>query len=336
MDKKMTPARMIAAIAAISACCLVPYLALRHHVLGIDDPYYHKFTRPAPSWVFGSSEIRYGIDPALLDSALGPLGYAGPIDNLGLTQVLAAYGPASCGFLRDKTAQSPAPQGKRLFLLGITLDLFLRDGPTPRTQFPEARYPVYQVRLRNASPNWEYLLRNPEGEGDFISQLRAFRQKYYLNADSTLPFPPYYFTETENGWRQSRMPERLHERMFRQTQKRVGKDSASRIDPERLAHFRALAEWLRPQGQVVLLSMPVHDFATAGAEAEWKALQDSVRAWAEPRGIPYFDHSGLYESFKPYDGIHMDVPTATRYSRYLAQTLFSWLTQPRTAPAMPE
>ncbi len=307
MQKLLTQLMLLlGGVGLVAGLALAP--ALRRPYL---DAFYARFTAPpAASLVLGTSRAAQAVLPGVLQARLSGR-YAGPWLNYAFTLYQSPYGPSYLASIRRKLAP-----GTRQGLFVLAVDPWSLSVARPKVAgqavgFPEDQLMIGQLHQVSQNPNFGYLA-------------------HYLN------FPLYrallHDTATvverlhPDGWLEIALPSPLTTpaRTRQREAERLAtyRQQAASNQPSvaRLASLRALIEFLKEHGQVVLVRVPTGSAMTALEATYQPGFDQLMQRTGDSLGVPYFNYAG--QPYLTTDGNHLWRGAARKFSQRLADDIF--------------
>ena len=300
--------KVMIASALVLACHVLVLLAMDER----QDPFYLKLaTAPRSSLIIGTSRASQGIDPAVLDSALGLEGPSGMF-NFAFTAMHSPFGPAYYRAIRKKV-DTTAPNG--LFVVtvdpwALSLDTDHRAGPS--NAFPEDQAFLANMFKMNGTPNPEYFIRAyTYGWGSMLAgPLHKREDQSVVRPDGMLIVTVHMDSAI----------------MVQQTSRKLAEyrafvEGGKRYAAEREAYLVSTCGFLQHYGQVALVRLPVHPGLRALEDRYRPTFSTDMERLAQRLGTPWLDHSAWGDSLAFTDGNHLTYTAAQDYSRRLGAEL---------------
>jgi hypothetical protein len=287
-------------IAALLLIAGIPYYMLLTRQIKKLDPFYWKATYASPNLIIGASRAQKGIAPVVLQEALKLEDKA---LNLAFTAVDSPYGKPYFDLIKRKIKDTPT--GK-LFILSVhPISIMDYEAANGRR---EEGFRFYDLWAVNANPNYEYLFRNVNGVQSLLPQL-LFKGKQGREYDII----------HDDGWIERTYPEE-------RKPKSIDEVRALSIRPVRSAKrekwLRKTVQFLKEQGVVVLVRMPVRQDILSREEEVFPEFSTFVASMADDEGVSFLDYSAQGDDFTYFDAFHhLDGQGARSFTRLLAEDI---------------
>lgn len=156
-----------------------PYCYVQKRIMMREDAFYWKSTQRADHLVIGCSRACHGVHPNVIKQELG---LSGPMVNFAFNATTSPYGQPYYHAIQRKLTATPS--GKGIYILSVApasmMDFSRGNGEREKT------FRFYQLWDMNASPNLEYIFRQPRpGQAllvDFLERRYIYpkQEKYAL------------------------------------------------------------------------------------------------------------------------------------------------------------
>jgi len=283
-----------------------PYYYLQKHFMMREDPFYWKSTQRADHLIIGCSRACHGIHPSVLKQHLG---LSETMVNFAFNVNASPYGEPYYRAIQRKL--TTVPSGKGIYILSVA-PANVMDFSTGKGE-REKSFRFYKLWDMNASPNLEYVFRQPRpGQALLVniierSVIHEKQEKYALPDGAQ-----YNLGEKtiDNNWRK-RLP---GNELLR---------SASREN-----YLKRTVALLAARGNVFLVRLPVSENKI---NEENHIYPDFDRVMEEIaisyNNVSYYNYNDtLRTQYNYYDNIHhLDGESAQLFSRDLARRIASEL-----------
>ena len=292
--------RLLGRLCLLAGAVLVGLLALGPVVLkGRVDAFYGRFTTPpAGSLVVGTSRAAQGVQPAVLNKALGGQ-FDGPLLNYSFTLTHSPFGPAYLRSIKQKLR----PDVKNgLFIVAVDPWSLSLTGPEGR--FPEDNSFIGQLDQVSQNPNLPYLTRY---------QTKPLYRLLLDYATATERLHPDGWLEVNIGTDSAQVRARTARKL--QDYRRLA--AGQHLSAGRLAALRHTVHFLKQHGRVWLVRLPVGTGLRQLEHAYQPGFDQLMRQTAAAAAVPYLDYSA-----RPYattDGNHLQRAASAAFSQQLAR-----------------
>ncbi len=249
------------------------------------DPFYTRFTTPkAPSLIIGTSKAAQGLQPVVFKD-LAP-----QIQNFAFTLSHSPYGPAYLDLIRKKL-DTRSKEG--LFILSVdpwAVSVFSEEEAEEKN-FRENKGFTANIRLVNANPNIEYMLR-------FMQEplYTVFTQdKEYMKLH-------------RDGWLQMNISAdsaSVHSKTKAMIQLYQQYLQIASIHPVRLKALEETIQLLKNHGKVFLVRMPVSEEIAVIERRYAPGFSKQMQNMANAHGVYYLDYFEASGQYQTTDGLHL-------------------------------
>ncbi len=286
---------------------------------GYVDMTYQKFTQEAGSLIIGLSRADLGIDPETIEDHIPEETFNGPLINFASNQ----YNFGETYFKAIKRKLNTAP-GKRIFIITVSPGSFTAPMGFGYKGIAamDSKTGIGKTKDFTSNPNYSYIM-NCYGNGLYTALIE--------NRDWD------NLTAHNNGWNEISLESKstpigktLMGDWKRQNLAYYHRQlSQLEIKPYRKEWFVKTIEFLKSEGSVYLVRMPVDREILNFENQSWKEFNSYIRGVALEKNIPYFDYSQEGGKFATYDGSHLYSETAKEFSTQLAKDILrnGWTTE---------
>lgn len=273
---------------------------------GYVDYFYEKFTVPKQaSMILGDSRSLQGIQPQIMNQELKDTGLNLPIFNYSFTIAQINYGKPYTESIEKKL--KPSKNG--LFILSVNPWLFTgREGDDLKNGiYSEADAPPNNMYFVNENPNFEYFIRNFH----YFFFKAVFKKKAKLH---------------KNGWlEETNLPKdsaTLNE--WKNNQVKLYKDFSQKWKKSaiRMNDFIVLINYLKKNGTVVLVRMPVDPKILEVENNFWRDFDNDINSLAKQNNFKYINFSQS-NKYRTYDGNHIDKFGGVPFTKELCDSIKS-------------
>lgn len=273
---------------------------------GTTDPYYLRFATPrAQNLIIGTSRAAQGIVPQVLEAELGR-----PYFNYAFTLAQSPYGGVYSRSIRRKAA--PTRAGQYIIAIDPWSVCSYAVPPDDTARFREVGLTLDRQRRVTGHPNYEYLLRELEGQyykvltEKVMQRLSANRME--LHRDGWLEVT----VQMDSAAVQARTSEKLGQ--YRTQIKDY------QFSEHRMTALLELIEWLKERGTVHLVRLPTHPEMLA-LEAQLMPDFEVKIAPVQQLADTYTDLTPLSATLQYTDGNHLYKKSAQEVTLRLAEVL---------------
>lgn len=295
--------RLLIRTAAFLGLVAVSFFGLLALADGTTDPYYLRFATPrAENLIIGTSRAAQGIVPQVLEGGAGR-----PWFNYAFTLAQSPYGNVYNRSIRRKAATTR--DGCYILTVDPWSLCSYRVAPDDTAHFREVGLTLDRQRRVTGHPNYEYLLRELEGQyykvltEKVMQRLSANRMRLH-----------------RDGWLEVTVPMDSAAVQARTTEK-LGEYRAQMGDyafsEQRLEALLELIAWLKQRGAVHLVRLPTHPDMLA-LEAELMPDFEAKIAPAQRLADSYTTLAYLSPSLTYTDGNHLHKTSAREVSAMIA------------------
>lgn len=281
---------------------LISFILIKYG--GTVDYFYLKFTVPKQtSMILGDSRSMEGIRPDVINQELKDVGFDLPMFNYSFTIVQISYGKPYTESIKRKL--KPSPNG--LFILNVNPWLFTnRKGDDLENGiYAEKCKPPNNMHFVDLNPNPEYFFKNR----------RYLHFRTLLTGNTELH---------KDGWSEKKIiaKDSSELKKWKEEQVNMYNDFAEndRKSEIRLEDFSELIRFLKQNGKVVLVRMPVNSQILAMEDRFWPGFDGDMEIISNQLGSNYFNFS-KENKYQTYDGNHLDPHGAMVFTRDLCDSI---------------
>ena len=303
--------KFIIHIALFSTLALLSMFLILRQADGYTDPFYVRFTTPKQhSLILGSSKAAQGIQPQILNDALG----RNDIFNYSFTIGTSPYGPTYLQSIKNKLDHNTK---EAIFILAVDAWSMASDGENPNdtTQFKEKNFLLGKTKEINQNPNIPYLIHsfdNAYYEILLNKYTYDMRRSAFLHQDgwlevSTLLYDSLAMKEKEL--------ERLHDYQKNYL-------PYYQFSQTRLTYLEKTIDFLKEYGKVYLVRLPVSPSIMEMENSVVSDLDEKMENLSTQKGVPYINLSMYNSDFLYTDGVHLHKQSGAEVSRLIAKKIF--------------
>lgn len=271
---------------------------------GFVDYFYLKFTVPGQSsMILGDSRSFQGIQPEIINQEFKDTGFDLPMFNYSFTIAQINYGKPYTESIKKKL--KPSKNG--LFILSVHPWLFTKraNDDLEKGIYSESESPPNNMDFVNMNPNFEYLIRN----------LHYFHFRSIIRKTSELH---------KDGWlEESNLPKdtfTLNQWKEKQVNMYKGFSETFEKSNIRIDDFNDLIRFLKQNGKVVLVRMPVDSKIIEIENEFWESFDREMIEISKNHNIKYFNFSKS-NKYQTYDGNHIDKYGGVIFSKELSDSI---------------
>lgn len=274
---------------------------------GYVDYFYEKFTTPkSHSLILGDSRSLQGIQPKIIDDYFKGSNLELPMFNYSFTIKQIAYGEPYFESIKRKIDTTTK---KGLFIITVhpfTLSSRNKNNEEEEGVFFEANMPPHNMKYVNNNPNYEYLLRN----FDYFHFRGVFRKSSKTHKDgwleeTNLPKDSLLL----NNWKSNQI--KLYGNFAKEWIK-----SKTRIN-----YLEKTINFLNIYGKVLIVRLPVDKEIQDLEKAYWSEFNVDMQNLANTCKVPFVNFNTNENSFKTYDGIHIDKFSGVDFTKALCDSI---------------
>lgn len=271
------------------------------------DAYYLRFTGPRRgALILGTSRAAQGIRPQALSDRLHGTSRHAPL-NFSFT---VSHSPYDAAYLHAILGKLDHGVKDGLFI--VTVDPWSLAERLAKDSEARALGLLGNQWIFNGTPNYEYLVRNAEtGWGSFMGgPLHDLEPETTIMPDGWLR----YSVRQDSAAVAKRTAKTV--KLYRESRLRL-------YGPELtgMAELLTITDLLERHGQVVLVRMPCGQEILNMEKERWPRFDSTLRAFADARALPYWDHTGESPRYAYIDGNHLDSVSSAAYSQLLADRI---------------
>ena len=280
------------------------YYLLYYFPNGYIDPFYKRFSSPAaPSLIIGTSRAALGLQPEIIEKELRNSNYCFPIYNYAFTIHHSPFGQAYLKSIKLKLEHTKNKNG--LFI--ITVDPWSISDFTNKDSLADEKDFINKMYFVNQNPNFQYFFK-------FYKPL----YNLLLPPESKISFLH------DDGWLEVNLDTntlKTEENIKQKIIEYRDKMQNYKVIPKRIAALEELIEYLKKEGDVFLVRLPVSEEMEA-LENEYMPLFDkTIEDIKERHKVTYFNYITLSNSYKTIDGNHLHKASGARVSLRLANDI---------------
>ncbi|MEC3908033.1 hypothetical protein VOI54_13460 [Tamlana sp. 2201CG12-4] len=281
---------------------------------GFVDTNYNKFTQEAGSLVLGLSRANEGISPYVIEEELKDYDFFGkPLVNFALNE--AHFGKVYYDAIKEKIIGKPG-----LFILSVSPGNF-----TAPLGLDDEKILKYDESLTlgkiddfTSSPNYNYII-NTYGAPLYNSLHDLDQWQHRISH--------------QNGWNEVRLKNGrniITDKDIEYWKSLTFKFYNLKIKTEQLSTYRynyfvKTIKYLKTKGEVILTRMPSDKDFLNFENTYWGNFDFEIDSIANRYHIPYFNYSKQFNSYKTYDGSHLESKSAKRFTKQLSKDIKVYL-----------
>jgi hypothetical protein len=284
-----------------AAVILVYTTVIGYHAGPRTDYFYNRFTQPkAPSLILGSSRAAQGIVPDSIDEE--------ELLNYSFTNYNSPYG--ECYFNAAKKKFSGESGG--IFILEVNpfvLSNYKRNMNGESEVFEECNAPPSNMWFTDASPNFEYFIRNYSED---LNTLTGIKER------------PFSIFLHDNGWLEIEMSfDTAYFRKNTEDKVRNYEELITKMKPSsaRWDALAAIIEYFSRYGTVALVRIPVSPQMAEIESTYYADFGEQIKALSRKTETEYLDYSYLNDSLYFTDGNHLHRSSAKIFSGILSSDI---------------
>lgn len=274
---------------------------------GYVDYFYEKFTTPKThSIILGDSRSLQGIQPRIINDYFKKTTLELPILNYSFTLKQISYG---LPYLESVKRKIDLSSKKGLFIISVhpfILSSRNKNNDEAKGLFFEADMPPHNMNQVDVSPNYEYLLKN----FDYFHFRGVFRKSSKTHSD---------------GWlEETNLPKdtvKLNEWKTNQIKLYTDFSKDWKKSTIRMNYLKKTAEYLSHYGRVVFVRLPVDKEILNIEDKYWSDFNQEIENISKTYNIPYINFNNDQNSFKTYDGVHIDKFSGVNFTKTLCDSI---------------
>ncbi len=279
------------------------------------DPHYYKFTQKAGGLILGLSRANEGISPYIVEEKLKPyFPFKNPLVNFAINE--SHFGAIYLRAIKQKIQEADS----LVFVMSISPGNFSAPKGLDSIGIFEYDKQLTLGKVSNytSNPNYNYII-------------KTYGAPLYNSLHDMDRWP--HRISHKNGW---------NEIVLNNEFGSISDDDIShwksltidffntKIKQEQLADYRytyfiKTLEFLKTKGQVFLIRMPSDKMLLKFEKKHWQDFDIEMDSISKVYHIPYFNYAENTETYKTYDGSHLESQSAKQFSNVLANDIKTYL-----------
>lgn len=273
------------------------------------DYFYNKFITPKTnSMIIGDSRSMQGIQPSIINNELNLEENKSTIINYSFTIAQAPIGPLYRKSILKKIDKNSK---NGIFIISLTPMMLASNNEkdNEKGEFIEENMPPHNMSIVNMNPNYEYFIKNLS----YFHFKALFRKKSTMHKDGWLEennLPEN--KKTLNNWK------KIQEEKFILMSKNYTKSAY------RLKSLDTLVNNLKAYGKIYLLRMPISKSFFNLENTFYPNFDKNIDSIALKNKTHYFNFCKIKNTYKTYDGHHLDKYAGKEFTKTLCDSIDSY------------